>query len=453
MRKNLLLMPLVALVAVFHQGCYAQAFEHNAGIVKMSSGSLTPPSVPSRQSSSVEIAPNIYLLRWSDSSRSVSAEADTLKVISGLASASGVQYAHPNWKLSLAGVGDPGYEPPEYYPSDTLYPDQWTFFGSYSSVVWNYWTSGSSSVKIGVIDTGRTDHPDLINKWHPFLEYNAVNQTFDAEDNGTWAHGTAVASVAAAEGYNSEGIMGACPYCTLVPIKVSDDSNYGEILISYLVDAIDWARLNQIDVINLSLETGGNCAWGEYSALNDAITNAVGDGVVVIAAAGNQAEDAQYTIPASCPGVISVAALDQSLSLAPYSNYGDVDIAAPAGGGTLSPNSDPRTGLGEGIGCPAGSDDSFNPFQLGAIVAWKTPPSGVNAYCYRYLSGTSLAAPFVAGVAGMMRSANDQITPAEVLQLLTNTADVSSTGVANCPQGCGAGNVSYQWAIYSAYVF
>jgi serine protease len=304
-------------------------------------------------------------------------------------------------------------------------------------------------VTIGIIDTGRTDHPDLINKWHPFLEYNAVNQFLDAEDNGTWAHGTAVASVAAAETYNGEGIVGACPYCSLVPIKVSDDFKGGEILLSYLIDAIDWARANQIDVVNLSLEGVGACSHEDLQGLQDVITNAVNSGVVVIAAAGNSASNASGTYPASCQGVISVAALNRSLALAPYSNYGSVDLAAPAGGGVLLSN--PFSGYGEGVGCPADSASFFNPYQLGALVAWKTSPLSGDVYCYRYLSGTSLAAPFVAGVAGMMRSANNLITPAEVLQALIDTGD-QSAGVANCPQGCGAGHVSYTWAIYTAYI-
>lgn len=448
MQKWLFTISLVGLLVAFHHGCYGQSFELNAGIVKVSAGA-PPPGVPSRKSSSVEIAPNTYLLRWSGSSQSITAEADTLQVIGGLETDSEVQYAHPNWELSLAGdFGDPGYEPPEYYPSDTLFPDQWTFSNSGWSIVWNYWTSGSSSVTIGVIDTGKTDHSDLIDKWHPFLEYNAVNQSFDAEDNGTWAHGTAVSSVAAAETYNNEGVVGACPYCSLVPIKVSDDSDGGQILLSYLVDAIDWARENQLDVINLSLEGPGSCSDPDLSALQDVITSAVADGVVVVAAAGNSSSNASGVYPASCQDVVAVAALDQSFTLAPYSNYGSVDVAAPAGGGTLT--SQPFSGYGEGIGCPADPYSLFQPFQLGALVAWKTSPSGGNAYCYRYLSGTSLAAPFVAGMVGMMRSVNTQITPAEVLQVLIDNGDQSST---NCPQGCGAGNVHYQWAIYSAHPY
>jgi serine protease len=306
---------------------------------------------------------------------------------------------------------------------------------------------GSPSVTIGIIDTGKTDHPDLIDKWHPFLKYNAVTQSYDAYDNGDWAHGTAVASVAAAETYNGGGIVGACPLCSLVPIKVSNDANDGQILLSSVIDAVNWSTLNELDIVNLSFEGFKPCSHPDVSALKEVLTDAISEGVIVVAAAGNFSTDASSTYPASCPGVVTVAALDQTASLSLYSNYGSVvDIAAPAGGGTITVP--PFSGLGEGIVCPPDPDSFFSPYQLGAISAWRTSPATGGAYCYRYLSGTSMAAPYVSGIIGLMRSVSPQINPSVVLEIVQDSAyDVIEV---NCPQDCGAGLISVEHAVYLA---
>ncbi len=212
-----------------------------------------------------------------------------------------------------------------------------------------------------------------------------------------------------------------------------------------LVRGINWAVANGARIINMSLERGMACTAQELAGLRTAVSSAIANNVVVVVAAGNQAVDASTTSPASCPGVIAVAATTRTNALAPYSNFGTVTLAAPGGGGSHDPQG-PMDGFGTGIGCPADPPSLFSASVEGAVSAWTTSPTSNDASCYRHLSGTSMAAPHASGVVGLMLSVNPNLRPAEITQMLRNTVQ-PLPGYAG---RCGAGLVNAFAAVQAA---
>jgi hypothetical protein len=219
-------------------------------------------------------------------------------------------------------------------------------------------------------------------------------------------------------------------------VKIGDTTT--GISLDWVAAGIHWATDNGARVINMSFESAAACTQASFPALRDAIARAHGNGVVLVAAAGNGAVNVDNVTPASCPGVISVAASDRNNALAPYSSRGpNIGVTAPGG----------RTFYGDGIGCPA---DAFSGFEAGnldgAVSAWTTSPNGGNAHCYRHLGGTSMAAPHVAGTAGLMLSINPGLLPEQVASLIRGTA----SALPNCGSNCGPGLLNAYAAVNSA---
>jgi len=245
-------------------------------------------------------------------------------------------------------------------------------------------STGSSNVVIAVGDCGVAQHPDLVP--HMVGGWNVLTNTTDTSD--ACGHGTEVAGAAAATGNNGIGIAGACPSCSLMPVKFATTGTAND---SDIANANIWAADHGAKVINVS--------WGgtSYSsALCNSVSYARNKGVVFVAAAGNFGSSA-VAYPAGCPGAIGVAAVDQSDNLDSYSEYGSwVKIAAPTGQTT-------------------------------------TLPTGA----YGPVGGTSLAAPLVAGAAGAAFAAHPGITSAQVEQALTSTA------YPCCSSKIGGGRLDY----------
>jgi serine protease len=207
--------------------------------------------------------------------------------------------------------------------------------------------------------------------------------------------------------------------------------------ISDIADAILWAA-NLHDprfglpvnprpaaVINMSLGGGARCAL--MPILQDAISRARAAGVVVVVAAGNEGRDAANALPASCNGVITVAASDARGVLTPYQNFGaTVEILAPGG--------DTRR------------DDNGDGFPDGILSTRTAPcaPSAPAEQCkYSFFQGTSMAMPHVAAAAAALLIAHEPSINAgpinersdRVLAWLKRNA--LSRASAQCPQPCG----------------
>lgn len=207
-------------------------------------------------------------------------------------------------------------------------------------------------VKIAILDTGICHHKDLEGQWK-----EAINCSGDDswEDKGS-GHGTHVAGIIAATD-NDFGVVGIAPHCEIIPIKVLDNDGSGsyDSIINGLKKAIEL----EVDIINMSLGSPSE----PPQHLHDVIKEASDKGIIIIAAAGNDADKVNF--PARYDEVIAVAALDENGNMAKFSSRGaEVDSVAP------------------GV-------DMYSTFLN-------------NEYCK--MSGTSQAAPFVAGVCALIIS-------------------------------------------------
>ncbi|MBU6376462.1 MAG: chitobiase/beta-hexosaminidase C-terminal domain-containing protein, partial [Bdellovibrionales bacterium] len=238
-------------------------------------------------------------------------------------------------------------------------------------------------------------------------------QVQDEDPSDHHGHGTHCAGIVAATANNGLGISGVCPGCRMMPVRAGfsirypNDTNgfdeYGLFEYDDIANAIVYAVDSGARVISMSF--GGS---GDSSILKDAINYARGKGVVLVAAAGNS-NSTEPSFPAAYPGVISVAATESNDSRASFSNYGYwVTVAAP-GRSILSTL--PKTGT-------------------------LSDPSG-----YGNLSGTSMATPYVAGLAGLLLSQNPSRTATQVqAAILSGTKPISSYSGA-IPAGVGIVNV------------
>ena len=283
--------------------------------------------------------------------------------------------------------------------------------------------STSPNITVAVIDSGiQLDHPDLINNiWINSDEI--YGNGFDDDGNGYiddsygWnfpaaspvpfadEHGTHVAGIIGAEGNNGIGVTGVSWDVQIMPLDVFNGAKGASD--NDIINAIYYAANNGADVINMSLgQTVENANLSDYefydpygySSYYNALTYAVSQGITVVIAAGNDDlnNDLHLSIPAAfseeIEGVISVAALSNSGDLSWYTNYGStVTIAAPGG------NADGSV-IGEIISTVPNSD-------------------------YYGISGTSMASPIVAGSAALVKAENNNLSPANIESVLTNSAD------------------------------
>ncbi|MYL34668.1 S8 family serine peptidase [Pontibacillus yanchengensis] len=278
-----------------------------------------------------------------------------------------VEYAEPNYKFQST-----------FTPNDSLYQGyQYGPQSTYTDEAWNV-TKGASSQEIAVIDSGVDyNHPDLDDK--TIKGYDFVDNDYDPMDEKN--HGTHVAGTAAAETDNATGIAGMAPNTSILAVRALNAQGSGTL--ADIADAIVYAADQGAEVINLSL--GCNC---DTTTLENAVNYAWDKGSVVVAAAGNDGVSTTFE-PASYNNVIAVGAIDQNDQKASFSNYGTwVDVVAP-----------------------------------GVSIAATVPGNG-----YAYMSGTSMAAPHVSGLAGILASQGRSNT--EIRQAIEETTDsLSGTGV------------------------
>ena len=252
---------------------------------------------------------------------------------------------------------------------------------------------GAINTDIAILDSGiHTSHSDL-NIYHQKTFVSGTSSGND--DNG---HGTHVAGIAAARD-NSIGVVGIAPGAKLWAIKVLDRNGSGAL--STIIKGIDYIKqyASQIEVANLSL--GCEC---KSSAFDTAINNAVKAGITFVVASGNSGKDASTFSPANNPNVIAVSAI------------GDSDGKC---GGT-----GPSTGYGR--------DDTLASFSnYGAVVDMTAPGTKIystyKGNSYATMSGTSMAAPHVAGAAALYEASHPGASPSEVRNALLSNGSTSST--------------------------
>jgi subtilisin family serine protease len=305
---------------------------------------------------------------WDSYSIFKSNSKSTEELIKYFSSRSDVEFAEPNFLLL-----------PNRLPNDPLYKKyQWNLPIIQADRAWDI-SQGQPGVIVAIVDTGvDMTHEEFKNKLVP--GYNVLmDNDRPMDDNG---HGTHVAGIISANTNNTVGVAGISWNNRIMPVKAIGAEGTGSSF--DIAKGVKWATDHGARVINMSV---GN--YHPSAVLEDAIRYAYSKGVVLVAASGNDNTD-QPSYPASYPEVLSIAAVDDQQNRATFSNYGnDVDVSAP--------------------GVEIASTYIYNE--------------------YAALSGTSMACPHVAGLAGLVLSVNPNLTNTDVMSIIQQSAtDLGAPG-------------------------
>ncbi|MFC7976311.1 S8 family serine peptidase [Streptomyces cinereoruber] len=337
-------------------------------------------------------------------------------------------------------------------PNDTDYAKQWDLFeptgGMNVPAAWDKTTG--SGVTVAVIDTGYAAHSDLaanVVSGYDFISSSGDardgnGRDADAKDEGDWNatdnecglgskasssswHGTHVAGTIGAVTSNAKGIAGIAYNAKIQPVRVLGKCGGSS---ADIADAITWASGGTVPgvpanptpakVVNLSLGGASSTCPSVYQT---AINGAVARGTTVVVAAGNSNANTSGFTPANCSNVITVASTSREGNRSYYSNYGTVvDVSAP-GGETRRATDTPGT-----VTTPENG-------ILSTLNSGSTTQSTEN---YKPYQGTSMAAPHIAGLAALLKSAKSTLTPADIESAIkANARPLPGT----CSGGCGAG--------------
>jgi subtilisin family serine protease len=351
-------------------------------------------------------------------------DADVTGVVRQYQSMPDVEYAEANFQIALDDSVDRNSRPaafapnPVGAPNDPLFSDQWALNNTGQNggtanahidalKAWAK-TQGSAEVVVAVLDTGVDyTHKDLAeNMWirpanlpeYADDELGTIDDLhgFDAnanagdpmDDNG---HGTHCAGIIGAEGNNGEGISGINWNVKIMPLKFLGRGGFGDV--KDAIESINYAIERKKAGVNLRVI---NASWGSTQrskALEDAIKAASDAGILFVAAAGNSSTDndrrAHYPSNYDLPNVLSVAALDRNDKLASFSNYGAKTVHVAAPGREIT-----STWLGDQ---------------------------------YREASGTSMAAPQVAGIAALILANEPKLSMAKLRERIMKSADPIDT--------------------------
>ncbi len=345
-------------------------------------------------------------------------QGEELAAIAAVQADPAVAYAEPDYLAAAAGAfaapaqqSTPPLSAQGVQPNDTFWSAQWSLRRMQAPLAWTL-NQGASSVAVAVIDSGiDLSHPEFTGRLQPGFDY----VEWDSVPQDQFGHGTHVSGVIAAAGNNGRGVAGSAWYVQLVPLRVLDRNGLGTA--SNIAQAIVAAANRRVQVINLSLALSG-----PSSAVQNAISIAVNNDCLVVAATGNDSQagfpPAAVSYPAAYPQVVAVAATTRWEERASYSNGGpQVELAAPGG---------------------EASDPIYSTSLNGG---------------YAMLHGTSIAAAHLSGAASLLRGYAPQWSASAVRDALRNTADkVGSTPyVAGRNDALGYGRVNaaaaLRWSI------
>lgn len=366
----------------------------------------------------------------------------TLLAVKRLQTDSAIEFAEPNLLIK-----------PHANPDDSFYSSQWHYPAINLPLAWDILVDlaviNSPDVIVAVVDTGvLLNHPDLTDKLVPGYDFISdagrardgdgidgdPNDDGDLEFGGSSSfHGTHVAGTVGAESNNGSGVAGVSWGTRIMPMRAlgKDGGSTFDVIqaVRYaagLENSSGQLPTQRADIINLSLGS----SFSSQSE-QDAYTAAVQAGALIVASAGNDAS-AVPTYPAAYDGVVSVSATTITGDRAGYSNFGEhIDIAAPGGSNLTDLNGD---GIGDGVLSTMGDDGGGNGVKFG----------------YASLTGTSMAAPHVAGVMALMKAVHPALTPVEFTTALIAGELTDDIGLAGRDDNFGWGMINAQKAVIAA---
>ena len=342
-----------------------------------------------------------------------------------------IEYVAPNTRMYASMV-----------PNDSLYSYMWALkdsetYGIKAETAWN--RANGNGVVVAVLDTGYRPHIDMsgriLSNGYDFVSNTYVGNDSNGRDNdpidpgdnhgedecytgdpggnNSW-HGTHVNGTIAANTNNEIGVAGIAYNAKILPVRVLGRCGG---YTSDIADAIVWASGGTVagvpknttpaKVINLSL--GGGASYGICNpAYVAAITKARSNGAVVVVAAGNENQDANYVSPANCASAITVGATDSDGVRASFSNFGaKVDISAPGVGIASTVNSGTTT---------IGTDNVYSSYN-----------------------GTSMATPHVVATLALIFGNNLTLSVANAEKLLLQSYGSFASSGCTSIGGCGIG--------------
>jgi thermitase len=293
-----------------------------------------------------------------------------------------IEYIVPNSKVFLLKSSNEN----RTYETIPL-QNQWAIKKIQAEQAWqNIGSKGSRQIKVAVIDTG-ADYKHFALAPNMIKGYNFIENNEDPMDYiyyGFPGHGTHCSGIIGATGLIKNGTTGVSPEVSIMPLRFINDEGG---LISNAIKAIDFAIANKAHIISASW--GGRMTREQARPLLEAITRAENAGVMFVTAAANEGKNNDtfevYPANARLSNTISVAATDEKDLKPDWSNFGkkNVDIAAPGN----------------------------------AIL------STLPGHRYGSISGTSMAAPMVAGLVGLIKSQDGQLSPTQIKSLLQASGD------------------------------
>jgi PKD repeat protein len=283
-----------------------------------------------------------------------------------------------------------------FNPNDQYYNNsyQYGLFKINAAQAWDI-SQGSASIVVAVADNAiLTTHPDLTNNMVPGRDVAMNDNNPNPSGQASGSHGTHVSGIVGAQTNNSIGIASIGFNTSVMPIKIARDSD-GALTAGY--EGIAWAANNGAHVINMSWGGGGYSTYGQ-----NVINNAWNQGAILVAAAGNDGNQSVF-YPAGYNNVISVASTNSNDTKSSFSNYGTwITVSAPGN-------------------------------QIFSTVTGNS---------YNSLSGTSMASPLVAGLAGLMKSVNPALPNPDLINCLTTSCDNINSANPSYVGLLGAGRIN-----------
>lgn len=389
---------------------------------------MFPPEMAQRRKGDVDLS-RFFVVTYSSPIDAFSAAEEISRLPA-------VQYAEP-WFVY------PVSEQPAFNPTDSLFASQWGLSKIQAAAAWDV-TQGDTTVVIGIVDSGvQLDHPDLAaNIWHnpgetglDVFSRDKRSNGIDDDNNGfidDWQgwdfggadynilvpdnnpnptgsnneHGTHVAGIASAVTNNGRGVAGTGFRCRLLAVKTGADNDtrgpggLGYILAGY--EGIAYAAFMGATVMN--------CSWGGAGGTQteqDIIDYATQQGTLIVAAAGNGNSNTPH-FPSAYNNVLSVAATTSLDQRATFSNYGPtVDVSAP-----------------------------------GVSILSTLYPS-----TYDYWDGTSMAAPFAAGLAGLVKAVKPGFSAVQIGEQIRVTSDNIDSQNPSFVRALGKGRINCSRAV------
>lgn len=320
---------------------------------------------------------------------------NVLDVIHKLEQRDDVLVAEPNYIIEL--------DSSQAIPDDPYINEQWSIEKINLPSAWNI-TTGSKNVNVGIVDSGiKAAHSDLSANVDRTLGKSFIDNSPLSDECG---HGTHVAGIIGAVGNNNRGVSGVCWSANLISLKIFDSEGKGNS--GDLAKAINYAQANEINILNFSGSFGTDKSYIYYcEALKEALNNYEG---IFICSAGNQAIDVDN------PDVASSGI--SKLYPATYDNSNIIAVAATEKSDKLW-----YEGILNGSSYGAVSIDLAAP----GVAIYSTYNGETSDLYYTNMKGTSMAAPYVTGVAALIKSKYPNISAAGVKRAILDSVDIVSS--------------------------